>query len=245
VVQAGQRYPLVVFMPDASANGPDPLLGLSQGIGATVWADPSWQKEHPCFVLAVQVPKGIKLTNDEFEAAPEYDQVVELIEKTIAENPVDTDRIYMTGQSQGCMSTFEMFCRKPDLLAAALCVSGQWDPERVGKAAADKKIFMGLSSLGPKEYPGMSAVIEQLAANGADVKRIDLNFRDGWDINNEKVKSECGDANIIFCVFDGDTIWPENDTREHGRMEHHNRGWEVTYQLRSALEWVFSQKKNG
>jgi len=135
-----------------------------------------------------------------------------------------------------------MNCRYPDFLAASLCVSGQWDPVEVAKAAAHNNIFMGLSSFGPKEYPGMTAIIEEMKKAGANISRVDLNFRDGWEVNDAKVNAAIGDANIIFCVFDGETIWPD-DGVEHRRMEHHNRGWELTYQLKSAKEWIFAKRK--
>lgn len=238
----GEKYPLVVFIPDASANGDDPLIALSQGIGGTIWAEPENQVKHPCYVLAINVPKGIFLTNDNSEAAPEFEEIKELIDQTIAENQIDTGRIYMTGQSQGGMSTFEMNIRYPDFLAASLCVSSQWDPVRVGKLV-NNKWFLGLSSGGPKEYPGQTAIVEEFIKNGAEVKRIDLNYRDGHDAVNAKINAEKGDAGIVWAVFDKETIW-DDDNSNHSVMEHHARGWAVVYQYEAVRDWIFAQKKN-
>jgi len=88
----------------------------------------------------------------------------------------------------------------------------------------------------------MTAIIEEMKKAGANISRVDLNFRDGWEVNDAKVNAAIGDANIIFCVFDGETIWPD-DGVEHRKMEHHNRGWELTYQLKSAKEWIFAKRK--
>jgi len=63
---ADQTYPLVVFIHDAGPCGDDPQLALAQGNGAITFAKPEWQKDHPCYVLAPQIPRSVKLTNDDF-----------------------------------------------------------------------------------------------------------------------------------------------------------------------------------
>lgn len=50
----GRKYPLVLFMADASTPGLAPTYPLTQGLGGLIWADPSWQKKHPCFVVVPQ-----------------------------------------------------------------------------------------------------------------------------------------------------------------------------------------------
>ncbi|MCD8015948.1 MAG: hypothetical protein LUG99_22880 [Lachnospiraceae bacterium] len=240
--EAQKMYPLVVFIPDASVNGPDATAALVQGIGATIWAEPEEQAKRPCYVLAIQVPSRLPITGAGYTTTPQFDVVKEIIDKVIEENPIDTKRVYATGQSQGCMSMCEMNCRYPDLFAASLLVSGQWDPVRVGKLA-DHRFFIGLSSGGMREFPGMNAITEELEKNGATIARISLNYRDGWDANNEKIRKAQGKANVVYTVFDAATIFPD-DGKVRGQILHHNRGWELTYQLESAREWIFSQKKD-
>jgi pimeloyl-ACP methyl ester carboxylesterase len=237
---AGEKYPLVLFIPDASANGGDPLLALSQGTGATVWADPQWQAEHPCYVLAIQVPKAIHLVNDGNRAAPELEDIVELLRQVMAENDVDVDRVYTTGQSQGCMASCELNLRYPDLFAASLLVSGQWDLERMS-TLTDRKFFIGLSEGGPREYPFMQQWTQRLRSAGVDVQELRLSFRDGFAVNEEKVRA-VGDAQVVYVVWEAATIFPDDGT-EHPQIDHHNRGWELTYQLKSAQEWLFRQKR--
>lgn len=53
-LQPGKHYPLIMFIHDASGAGMEVKNTLLQGNGATVWASPEWQAEHPCFVLAPQ-----------------------------------------------------------------------------------------------------------------------------------------------------------------------------------------------
>ena len=238
--EEGARYPLVLFIPDASANGQDTLLTLTQGIGGTIWAEPAEQAKRPCYVLALQVPNTIRLTNDDFVAAPEIVEIKELLDKVIAENAVDPNRVYTTGQSQGCMASCELNCRYPGFFAASLLVSGQWDPVRMGQLT-DAKFFIGLSEGGPKEFPGMNAITAAMAENGVPITRVRLNFRDGFAVNDDKVRAVMDGAQVIYASFEAATAFPD-DGVERSIMSHHSRGWELTYQMESAREWLFAQK---
>ena len=98
----GEVYPLVVFIHDAGALSDSTAAVLSQN-GAKVWASQEWQAEHPCFVLAPQF--NTITVNDEAVVTPEVGATVALIEKVCREFPIDSNRIYGTGQSMGCMQT--------------------------------------------------------------------------------------------------------------------------------------------
>lgn len=239
-----KKYPMVFFMPDAGPNGNDAKLALSQGIGATCFATPEEQAKHPCFILAAQIPAGVMLTTDEYTVSDEFEDVVELIKKTIAEYSIDTDRVYTTGQSQGCMSSCELMWRYPDLFAAAMPIAGHWDLDKM-TSLTNSKFFFGLSEGGLKEYPSFNAITDGLEAKGVKVCRVRLNFRDGWEVNDAKVREAMGDpaqAQVVYVIFDKDTAFPD-DGKERPFIAHHNRGWELTYQLESARDWLFAQHK--
>jgi predicted peptidase len=51
-----------------------------------------------------------------------------------------------------------------------------------------------------------------------------------------------GDAQVVYVVWEAATIFPDDGT-DHPQIDHHNRGWELTYQLKSAQEWLFRQKR--
>lgn len=239
--EPGKKYPLVMFIPDASANGNDVRIALAQGIGATVWAEPEFQAEHPCYVLAVQIPKGVHLTNNDYTCSEELFDIKELLDKIIAENNIDTDRIYTTGQSQGCMASCELNLLYPGFFAASMLVSGHWDVEKLSKLT-DSKFFMGLSEGGMREYPFMNSLTERFSEEGVKVSSVRLNFRDGWEINEKKVKDAEGDAQIVYVIFEAATAFPD-DGVERPSIAHHNRGWELTYQLKAARDWIFRQHK--
>lgn len=240
--EEGKLYPVLIFIPDAGANGSNPKVALAQGIGATVWATPEDQEKRPCYVLAIQIPRSIHLTTDEYTCAPELSYIVELIDKVIAENDIDADRVYVTGQSQGCMAFSELNWMYPDKIAASMLVAAHWDLEKM-TSLTGQKFFFTLSSGGLKEYPSFNAITAGLAENGVRVNRVHLNFRDGWEVNNAKVAAiATPDVPVVYAVFDKDTAFPD-DGYERPMMKHHGRGWELGYQLEPAREWVFQQHK--
>jgi predicted peptidase len=240
--EKGKKYPLVVFIPDASVNGNDPRMALAQGIGATVWAEDEWQKDHPCYVLAFQIPKNVHLTTDEYTCAPEINEIKELIDRVINDYDVDPNRVYTTGQSQGCMASCCLNIAYPDLFAASVLVAAHWDVEKM-LAQKDAKFFFGYSTGALRENVCFGALAEGYPAEGVETAVEHFNFRDGWDVNNEKCRKLVDtDATKIFAMFDGETAFPD-DGIERPIMSHHNRGWELTYQLKPMREWLFNQHK--
>lgn len=103
--ESGERYPLVLFMPDAGSVSPDWEKVLEQENGGIVWAEEDWQKDHPCFVVTMIYDD--KFINDYWEY---YDNYVEgtmnLVRSLSEQYPIDQNRIYTTGQSMGCMCSF-------------------------------------------------------------------------------------------------------------------------------------------
>lgn len=239
--EPGVLYPVVMFIPDASVNGDNYMAALVQGIGAVIWAMPEEQAKRPCYVLAIQVPKDVPLTGGGAALDPEIYTIKKILDKVIAENPIDPARVYTTGQSQGCMASCALNILYPDFFAASLLVAGQWDDPKMG-TLKDHKFFIGLSAGGPREFPGMNIITADLEANGAKLARIALNYRDGIQENDRIIREQVGDANVVYCVYDKDTIFPD-DGKVRAPIMHHNRGWELCYQLEAAREWIFSQHK--
>jgi predicted peptidase len=236
-------YPLVMFIADASVNGDDPLLPLVQGIGAVIWATPEEQAKHPAFVLAPQIPHGVHLMSDNFMALPELETIKSLLDDVVSRYSIDKNRIYTTGQSQGCMASCELNVRYPDYFAASLLVSGQWNPETMAAKLVKKNLFIALSEGGMREFPGMNAVTAALEAAGAKDARATLNARKGKaDLNADVKKLIATGANILYAVYDAKTALPD-DGKEYPQIAHHMRGWEITYGIEAVRDWLFSQVK--
>ena len=236
-------YPLVMFIADASANSDDPLLPLVQGTGGVIWATPEEQAKHPCFVLVPQISYGIPLTRDDFTVSPELETIKELLDDVVNRYNIDKNRIYTTGQSQGCMASCELNIRYPDYFAAALLVSGQWNPETMAAKLTKSKLFIALSEGGPREFPGMNAVIAALETAGAKVARAYLNAQKSKAELNANIEELIAtNANILYAIYDAKTVLP-NDGKEYTQIAHHLRGWEITYGIEAVRDWLLSQAR--
>jgi predicted peptidase len=128
-VETGKRYPLILFLHGSGSRGSDNTRHLVHG-----WPIISYmiEKKKECFFLAPQCPvkqrwwgfeKG-KLTA---EPSAQMALVLELLDKTIKERPVDTSRMYVTGLSMGGYGTWDIILRRPDLFAAAMPICGGGD----------------------------------------------------------------------------------------------------------------------
>jgi predicted peptidase len=122
---SGRKYPLVLRLHGIGGQGTDNQKQITGGnlFGTHVWALEENQARHPAFVLAPQTGQSwIYRAKLAFE----------LLDKIIAELPVDTTRIYVTGQSNGGGGTWYLAMQKPDLFAAAVPICGGGDTARVG-----------------------------------------------------------------------------------------------------------------
>ena len=74
---------------------------LYQGNGAIAWASPEFQAQHPCFVIA---PEFDEIIVDDTSTASNYlDATINLIKHLKTKLPIDSKRLYTTGQSGGGM----------------------------------------------------------------------------------------------------------------------------------------------
>lgn len=238
----GGTYPLVVFIHDAGPCGDDPQLTLAQGNGAINFAKAQWQEKHPCYVLAPQIPRSVKLTNDEFEAAPEIYTILEMINHVADTCRVDKKRIYTTGQSQGCMASCEMNILCPELFAASLLVAGQWSPERMAEKCSACTMWILVSNHDAKAFPGMNAVTEAMEAAGAKIGRYVWNGKSTQDVFAANVAAAAqDDVNVRYTVFEGSTVVPEGKDDSPGN--NHMCTWPVVYEIDALKEWLFSCSK--
>ena len=129
-VEPGKRYPLVLFLHGVGSRGSDNTRQLGNG----VWPIFSYMKAKGMegYIIAPQCPDGEKwgpLVANRLASKPSAAMalVMELLEKTIKDFPVDARRVYVTGLSMGGFGTWDIVQRRPDLFAAAMPICGGGD----------------------------------------------------------------------------------------------------------------------
>ena len=230
-------YPLVLFIHDMGAVSSDPHSTLLQGLGAVIWATPAEQARHPCFVLAPQYETVI--VNDASQATPHVEATVNLVRALACQVPIDTQRMYTTGQSMGCMASIAMLIAHPDLFAAALLVAGQWDAAKMS-ALTHARLWIVVSEGDRRAFPGMNASLAVLEAAGAKVIRATWNGRADAAQFAVNVREMLIDGcNIHYTVLASGTVVPDglpDDARNN-----HVYTWPIAYAIQGLRDWLFTQ----
>ena len=229
-----QLYPLVIFIPDASANINDVTTPLLQGNGATVFADPSWQKDHPCIVLALQYTDDLvtqlgMMTTDKNEWTQGLELAWNTIQHVAQTYAVDPNRIYGTGQSQGGMANIAFADRHPDFFAARYLVACQWKTDEMA-ALKDSHLWITVCDGDTKAYPGMNEATALWKSLGTQVtQNIDpWNNKAPITVLNRAVRKQAAQgAPINYTVFaDGNHMYT----------------WSFAYHIDAIREWMFQQE---
>jgi len=144
----GGRHPLVLFLHGAGERGSDNLRQLKH---LPTWlAETAVRRRHPCFVLAPQCRMDERWVDVSWADAASTPQAavptldlqaaVQALDETLAREPVDPARVYLTGLSMGGYGTWDLAARRPDRFAAILPVCGGGD-ERVAARLATLPIW--------------------------------------------------------------------------------------------------------
>ncbi|HUL43970.1 MAG TPA: PHB depolymerase family esterase [Bacteroidota bacterium] len=132
--QSGKTYPLILWLHGAAGRGTDNMSNISGAneLGSHFWISPANQKSHPCFVLAPQCPDtSLWVANDGRENPPdELDLVAGLLTELEKTYSIDTNRVYVVGQSMGGIGTWEILERYPDKFAAGIPLCGLGDTRK-------------------------------------------------------------------------------------------------------------------
>lgn len=162
---------------------------------------------------------------------------VKLIESIEEEYSIDTDRIYTTGQSMGCMTSLYLNSKYPDLFAASLYVSGQWDIS-VLENMKEQTFFYITSAGDTKASGGQSEVMEMFDADGTAYTYGEWNCKD--TDQNEKAQeliAEGLSANMIR--FEAEF------TDDSGNQQSltHMLSFNYAYKIEAVRDWLFGQTK--
>lgn len=221
-----EQYPLILFIHDAgTASGPVTQT-LYQGNGATSWAEPEAQARHKCIVVAPEYP--VITVDDNWNYSHHLDATIALLKDLQTRYSIDSTRIYVTGQSMGCMSSIVMMLKEPNLFAGALLVAGKWDPELM-KPLDQQNIWI-ISCEG------------DLSSNTLQGEAVELWRKQGnnvseatWDMTlpsqklSEKANEMRNEGNhLLFTHLTGGN---------------HRATWFVAYGIEGIQDWLFEQHK--
>ena len=231
-----KNFPLVLFMADASTVGKDVTAPLTQGYGALVFASERDQQKHPSFVLVPQYTEWA--VQDDWSTTDEVEMTIRLLKAVCKEYKVDTNRLYTTGQSMGGMMSFYFNITHPDLFAASLFVSSQWDTTKM-KDFGMKHFFYIVAGGDQKASGGMKALAEVLKQQNARVDSASWSAKLP-QADQERLAEEliAKGGNINFIKWETGSVLPET-----GRAMEHMASFDYGYKIAAVRDWLFEQSK--
>jgi len=167
------KYPLVIFLHGVGENGNDNEAQLKWGV--MDFASTENMKLYHPIVIAPQCPHDMSWSNFSFDGSltlqptptKPMQLLIELINQTIKNLPVDPNRIYITGLSSGGFGTFDAISRYPNLFAAAVPICGAGDVSKA-QDIAHIPIWMFHGALDDAVNPGADQnMVKALTKAGA------------------------------------------------------------------------------
>ena len=234
--ETGQKFPLVLFMADASTAGKEVSAPLTQGYGALEFASDRDQQKHPSFVLVPQYTDWA--VQDDWSTTDEVEMTIRLLQTVCKEYNVDTNRLYTTGQSMGGMMSFYFNITHPNLFAASLFVSSQWDTSKM-QDFGNKHFFYIVAGGDQKASGGMQDLAKVLKENNARVDSA------SWSAKlpaqeQERLAEEliARGGNVNFIKWKAGSVLPET-----GRAMEHMASFDYGYKIAAIRDWLFRQSK--
>lgn len=238
-IEPNKHYPLVMFIADASTAGLDTKAPLMQGYGGIIWATDEAQAKNPAFVL---VPAyTTKATNDDWQVSEQVLATPNLLRQIIKTYPIDSKRVYTTGQSMGGMISWYLNSTEPELFAASMFVGSQWDIN-VLKPLEKAKFIYTVSAGDAKASAGMAQVIDMMKQDGVKYGETEFSAKLPQAQQNQKVTQLLTQGNKInFIRFETGTVLPEQGTSM--KAGEHMYSFDYAYLLEPARDWLFRQQK--
>lgn len=224
---AERKSPAVFFIADGSSAGKPPRFSLTQGYGALVWPD-------DCVVIVPSYPELILDDRDGYVVSSYVGLTERFVRWAVKAYSVDPERVYVTGQSMGCMTWLLLAAQNPELFTASMFVSGQWNVEAL-QGLKDQKFVYIASAGDDKASAGQQEVIDYFAENG-----IPFVFRDEIDARNQDYVLPKSRNAHYFLKFRAGSTLPEEET---GQYSEHMTSFDYAYRMHEVREWLLEQRK--
>lgn len=234
-----QSYPLLMFIGDASTVGADTTIPLQRGYSPAVWAAASSQAKQPCLVLVPQYNGVVIDDHNGFKVTPDVEATARLVQTVARDYGADEKRLYSTGQSMGCMITLYLAAKHPDLFAATLLVSGQWDIKDLAPLARQKFFYLAAGG-DPKASQGQRELLSLLQQQGAKVSTASWDARKSEAALSRAARREIAAGNPInFATFVTGSVLPAGVKSNNEHMY----SFDHAYQISAVREWLLAQHK--
>lgn len=237
-----QTYPLVLYIADSSLVGQDVTAPLSE-YGALIWASESEQAENESIVLVPEYPEVIIDDHGSYTTTDYVEMTARLVEAVSSEYSVDPDRVYGTGQSMGCMTVMALAAAHPELFAAELFVSGQWDITQLENLTDET--FFYIAAAGDENASGGQAEVQQML----DDAGVSYNTAT-WDATWSAQESADAAAELLaagddinFATFaEGTVLEAAGSTDSSGpQNSEHMASFQPAYEIEALRDWLFAQ----
>lgn len=177
-----KKYPLVLFLHGFGERGNDNEKQLIHG--SKLFAKRENREKHPAFVIFPQAPlndswssRVLKKENkkrlysfpDDIKPTKSLQLVMQLMDSLVTTKNIDTNRVYITGLSNGGMGTFEILANKPKMFAAAAPICGGGNTKKAAKYAKNTAIWVFHGAKDRTVYPIYSVkMVESLLNEGGN-----------------------------------------------------------------------------
>ena len=230
-----EEYPLIIFIPDASGAGKSAKEIVEQYYGADIWVSADEQAKHESFVLVPAFSEVV--VDDDWNTSEQIDTAVRLINYLTETYGVDADRLYTTGQSMGCMTSLYLNSVYPDMFAASLFVSGQWDIS-VLQGLENQKFFYITAGGDAKASGGQDEVKAMFDADG-----VPYGYGT-WNAQNSVDEQNAAASELIALGYNANMIrFETGSVLNGGQGMEHNASFNYGYKIPAVRDWLFEQSK--
>jgi predicted peptidase len=169
VHDANRSYPLVLAL-----HG-----GFKRSAGAFVAVQPQFQERQPAYVLMPMALLGEAWAvpgpgNRGVVPTPSLRLAVEILRDVVRDHPIDGNRIYVTGSSNGAVGTFAALTHYRGLFAAGVAVNGAW-PTSGAPALSRTKLAIYHGSEDPMaSVDHMRGLVDAIRAAGGNPEFVEM-----------------------------------------------------------------------